>query len=115
MLFTCLSQTPEGIKLRQQGEKQQALEHTRERHVRAVKGLKDKTASENEVVRQIYKQIMPTFDLADDCIWSEIDLLEGDSVHRRVAMRNPRRRRRVARSLGKGHVQEVEQIRFVTQ
>ena len=26
----------------------------------------------------------------DDGIWSEIDLLEGDPVHRGVAMRNPR-------------------------
>ena len=54
ILFACLSQTPERIKLRQQGEKQQALEHARERLERAVKGLKDKIASENEVVRQIY-------------------------------------------------------------
>ena len=54
MLFTHLSQTPAGIKLRQQGEKQQALEQARERLERAVKSLKDKTASENEVVRQIY-------------------------------------------------------------
>ena len=41
-------------------------------------------------VRQIYKQITPTFDPEDDGIWSEIDLLEGDLVHRGVAMRNPR-------------------------
>ena len=47
ILFVYLSQTPEGIKLRQQGEKQQALEHARERLERAVKGLQDKTASEN--------------------------------------------------------------------
>ena len=85
-----LTQTQEGIKLRQQGEKQQALEHARERLERAVKGLKDKTASEHEVVRQIYKQIMPTFDPGDDGIWSEIDLLEGVPVHRGVTMRNPR-------------------------
>jgi hypothetical protein len=90
ILFAYLSQTPEGIKLRQQGEKQQALEHARERLERAVKGLKDKIASENEVVRQIYKQITPTFDPRDDGIWSEIDLLEGDPMHRGVAMRNPR-------------------------
>jgi hypothetical protein len=90
ILFAYLSQTPEGIKLRQQGEKQQALEHARERIERAVKGLKDKIASENEVVRQIYKQITPTFDPRDDGIWSEIDLLEGGPMHRGVAMRNPR-------------------------
>jgi hypothetical protein len=35
-------------------------------------------------------QITPTFDPADDGIWSELDLLEGDPVHREVAMRNPR-------------------------
>ena len=51
--FTYLSQTPEVRKLCQQGEEQQALERTRERVERAVKGLKDKTASENEEVRQI--------------------------------------------------------------
>jgi hypothetical protein len=55
-----------------------------------VKGLKDKTASENEEFRHIYKQITLTFDPGDDGIWSEIDLLEGDPVHREVAMRNPR-------------------------
>jgi hypothetical protein len=72
-----------------------------------VKGLKDKIASENEVVRQIYKQITPTFDPGDDGIWSEIDLLEGDPMHRGVAMKTilpQSRRRRVARSLGEGHV-----------
>jgi hypothetical protein len=31
-------------------------------------GLEDKAASENEVVRQIYKQITPTFDPGDDDI-----------------------------------------------
>ena len=51
-----------------------------------MKGLKDKTASENEEVRQIYKQITPTFDPGNDGIWSEIDLLEGDPVHRGVAI-----------------------------
>ena len=89
-IFAYLSQTPEGIELRQQGEKQQALEHARERLERAVKGLKDKTASGNEVVRQIYKQITPTLNPGDNGIWSEIDLLEGDPMHRGVAMRNPR-------------------------
>jgi hypothetical protein len=88
---TCsVTQTPEVIKLRQQGEEQQALERARERVERAVKDLKDKIASENEEVRQIYKQITPTFDPEDDGIWSEIDLLEGDPVHRGVAMRNLR-------------------------
>jgi hypothetical protein len=55
-----------------------------------VKDLKDKIASKNEEVREIYKQITPTFDPEDDCIWSEIDLLEGDPVHRGVVMRNLR-------------------------
>jgi len=85
-----VAQTPEVIKLRQQGEEQQALERARERVERAVQDLKNKIASENEEVRQIYKQITPTFDPEDDGIWSEIDLLEGDPVHRGVAMRNLR-------------------------
>ena len=57
-----------------------------------MKGLKDKIASENEEIRQIYKQITPTFDPGDrdDDIWPQIDLLQGDPVHRGVAMRNPR-------------------------
>ena len=41
-LFTYLSQTPEVIKLRQQGEEQQALERARERVERAVKGLRNR-------------------------------------------------------------------------
>ena len=81
ILFAYLSQTPEGIKLRQQGEKQQALEHARERLERAVKGLKDKIASENEVVRQIYKQITPTFNPGDNGVWSERDRSAGRRSH----------------------------------
>ena len=69
--------TPEVIKLRQQGEEQRALERAREHVERAVKDLVDKIASENKEVRQIHKQITPTFDPEDDGIWSEIDLLEG--------------------------------------
>ena len=57
-----VAQTPEVIKLRQQGEEQQALERARECVERAVKDLKNKIASENEEVRHIYKQITPTFD-----------------------------------------------------
>jgi hypothetical protein len=78
ILFTYLSQTPEVIKFRQQGEEQQPLERARERVERAVKGLEDMTDSENEEVRQIYKQIAPTFDPGDDGIgprsicWKEI-------------------------------------------
>ena len=90
MLFEYLSQTPEGTKLRQQGEGEQAQKRARERVERAIKDLKDKTASEHEIVRQIYKETTPTFDPGDDGIWSEIDLLEGDPVHRGAAMRNPR-------------------------
>jgi hypothetical protein len=74
----------------QQGEEQQALDRARERVERAVKGLKDKIALEIEEVRQISKQITPTFDPEDDGIWSEIDFLKGDPVHRGVALRNPR-------------------------
>ena len=76
------------IKLRQQGEEQQAFKRAREHVERAVKDLVDKIASENKEVRQIHKQITPTFDPEDDGIWSEIDLLEGDPVHRGVALRN---------------------------
>ena len=47
-----VAQTPEVIKLRQQGEEQQTLEQARERVERAVKDLKNKIASENEEVRQ---------------------------------------------------------------
>jgi hypothetical protein len=39
-----------------------------------MKDLEDQTASVNEVVRQIYKQITPTFEPGDDGIWSEIHL-----------------------------------------
>ena len=90
MLFTYLSQTPEVIKLRQQGEEQQALERARERVERAVKGLKDKIASETEEVRQTYKRITPltlettAFGPRSIC-WKEIlsaALLEGDPVRR---------------------------------
>jgi len=71
---------------------------------------------------QIYKQITPTFDPEDDGIWSEIDLLEGDPLHRGVAMRNLRFKPFWLKAEGsewqglweKG-VQEVEKIRFVTQ
>jgi len=41
-------------------------------------------------VKQIYKQVTPTFAPDDDSIWAEVDLLEGDPAHRGVAMRNPR-------------------------
>ena len=41
-------------------------------------------------MKQIYKQVTPTFAADDDSIWAEVDLLEGDPVHRGVAMRNPR-------------------------
>jgi hypothetical protein len=41
-------------------------------------------------VKQIYKQVTPTFAADDDIIWAEVDLLEGVPVHRGVAMRSPR-------------------------
>ena len=110
---TCsVAQTPEVIKLRQQGEDQQALERARERVERAVKDLKNKIASENEEVRQIYKHITPTFDPEDDGIWSEIDLLEGDPVRRsfkrKKAQKNPRARLRRGRSAGAGPARSLE-------
>ena len=61
--------------------------------------MQEKAAAESEVVKQIYehvapalsyKQVTPTFAPDDDSIWAEVDLLEGDPVHRGVAMRNPR-------------------------
>ena len=57
---------------------------------KAYHELKEKAKAENEVVKQIYKQVTPTFAADDDSIWAEVDLLEGDPVHRGVAMRNPR-------------------------
>ena len=49
-----------------------------------------KTKAESEVMKQIYQQVTPTFAADDDRIWAEVDLLEGDPVHRGVVMRNPR-------------------------
>ena len=57
---------------------------------KAYHELKEKAKAENEVVKQIYKQVTPTFAADDDGIWAEVDLLEGDPAHRGVAMRNPR-------------------------
>ena len=52
--------------------------------------LQAKAKAESEVVKQIYKQVTPIFAADDDSIWAEVDLLEGDPVHRGVDMRNPR-------------------------
>ena len=41
--------------------------------------------AESEAVQQIYKQVTPTLAAHDDSIWAEVDLLEGDPVHRGVA------------------------------
>ena len=57
---------------------------------KAYHELKEKAKAENEMVKQIYKQVTPTFAADDDSIWAEVDLLEGDPAHRGVAMRNPR-------------------------
>ena len=123
---TCsVAQTPEVIKLRQQGEEQKALERARELVERAVKDLKNKMASENEEVRQIYKQITPTFTLLRPRRRRHLvrDRLAGRrsctqrSCNEKSALQTilaEGRRQRVARPLGKG-LQEVEKIRFVTQ
>jgi len=70
------------------------------RATRSATTASNKIASENEVVRQIYKQITPTLNPGDNGIWSEIDLLEGDPMHRGVAMRNPRHKPFVLRAEG---------------
>ncbi len=36
----------------------------------------------------MYQQIIDTFPPNSDCIWDEIDLLEGDPPHRGAALRN---------------------------
>ena len=57
---------------------------------KAYHELQEKAKAENEVVKKIYKQVTPTFAADDDGIWADVDLLEGDPVHRGVPMRNPR-------------------------
>ena len=52
--------------------------------------MKAKEKAEVEVVRQIHKQVTPTFAPDDDQIWAQIDLLEPDPAHRGIAMRNLR-------------------------
>ena len=56
---------------------------------KAYHELQTKAKAESEVVKQIYKQVKPTFAADNDSIRAEVDLLEGDPVHRGVAMRNP--------------------------
>ena len=56
---------------------------------KAYHKVQEKAKAKNEVVKQIYKQVTPTSAEDDDSIWAEVDLLEGDPVHRGVAMRNP--------------------------
>jgi hypothetical protein len=47
-------------------------------------------SGERGVASGVVGSCRDTFDPGDDGIWSEIDLLEGDPMHRGVAMRNPR-------------------------
>ena len=55
---------------------------------KAYHELQAKAKAESEV-KKIYQQVTPTFAADDDSIWAEVDLLEGDTVHRGVAMRSP--------------------------
>ena len=57
---------------------------------KAYQEVKAKEKAEVEVVRQIHKQVTPTFAPDDDQIWAQIDLLEPDPAHRGIAMRNLR-------------------------
>ena len=76
--------------LRKQVEERLAQKRSAQRVEKAYQELQEKTKAEEKVVKQIYKQVTPTFAPDDDSIWAEVDLLEGDPVHRGVAMRNPR-------------------------
>ena len=78
------------VMLRKQVEERLAQKRSAQRVEKAYQELQEKTKAEEKVVKQIYKQVTPTFAPDDDSIWAEVDLLEGDPVHRGVAMRNPR-------------------------
>ena len=87
------------VMLRKQVEERLVAKRSAKLVEKAYKELQEKAAAESEVVKQIYehvapalsyKQVTPTFAPDDDSIWAEVDLLEGDPVHRGVAMRNPR-------------------------
>ena len=87
------------VMLRKQVEERLVAKRSAQLVEKAYKELQEKAAAESEVVKQIYehvapalsyKQVTPTFAPDDDSIWAEVDLLEGDPVHRGVAMRNPR-------------------------
>ena len=78
------------VMMRKQVEERLMKKRSAQLVEKAYHELKEKAKAENEVVKQICKQVTPTFAADDDSIWAEVDLLEGDPVHRGVAMRNPR-------------------------
>ena len=78
------------VMMRKQVEERLMKKRSAQLVEKAYHELKEKAKAENEVVKQIYKQVTPTFAADDDSIWAEVDLLEGDPVHRGVATRNPR-------------------------
>ena len=78
------------VMMRKQVEERLMKKRSAQLVEKAYHELKEKAKAENEVVKQIYRQVTPTFAAHDDSIWAEVDLLEGDPVHRGVAMRNPR-------------------------
>jgi hypothetical protein len=78
------------VMLRKQIEERVMRRRKAQRVEEAYHELKAKTKAESEVVKQIHKQVTPTFAPDDDSIWAEVDLLEADPAHRGIAMRNPR-------------------------
>ena len=77
------------VMMRKQVEERLMKKRSAQLVEKAYHELQAKAKAESEVVKQIYQQVTPTFAADDDRIWAEVDLLEGDPVHRGVAMRNP--------------------------
>jgi hypothetical protein len=78
------------VMMRKQLQERLMKKRTAQLVEKAYHELQAKGKAESEVVMQIYKQVTSTFAAYDESIWAEVDLLEGDQVHRGVAMRNPR-------------------------
>ena len=78
------------VMLRKQIEERVMRKRTAQRVEQAFHELQAKADAESEAVKQIYKQVTPTFAPDNDNIWAEVDLLEADPAHRGIAMRNPR-------------------------
>ena len=78
------------VMMRKQVEERLMKKRSAQLVEKAYHELQAKAKAESEVVKQIYQQVTPTFAADNDSIWAEVDLLEGDPVHRGVAMRNPR-------------------------